>query len=99
MLTGHGESEVTCLNAGADDFVIKPINPEVLRARLESQFRLSSLRTQLQHQNQELEAWRRNLDRDLAAARLTQQALIPQKPPTLPGWEIAPWYRPVTDSG
>jgi sigma-B regulation protein RsbU (phosphoserine phosphatase) len=99
MLTGHGENEVTCLNAGADDFVIKPINAEVLRARIETQLRLHSLRTQLQHQNQELEAWRRNLERDLAAARLTQQALIPQKPPTLPGWEIAACYRPVIEVG
>src|SRR5205085_1939174 len=95
MLTGHGESEVQCLNAGANDFVIKPINAEVLRARIETQLRLYSLRAQLQQQNQELEAWRRNLERDLAAARLTQQALIPQKPPTLEGWEIAACYRPL----
>jgi sigma-B regulation protein RsbU (phosphoserine phosphatase) len=99
MLTAHGESEVTCLNAGADDFVVKPINAEVLRARIETQLRLHSLRVQLQQQNQELEAWRRNLERDLAAARLTQQALIPQKPPTLPGWEIAACYRPVIEVG
>jgi len=99
MLTGHGESEVTCLTAGADDFVIKPINAEVLRARIETQLRLHSLRVQLQHQNQELEAWRRNLERDLAAARLTQQALIPQKPPTLAGWAIAACYRPVIEVG
>src|SRR5437588_6491697 len=32
MLTGYGESEVTCLSAGADDFVIKPIKAEVLQA-------------------------------------------------------------------
>src|SRR5947208_16665346 len=69
MLTGHGESEVICLNAGADDFVIKPIGPEVLRARIETQLRLHVLRIQLQQQNQQLEAWRRNLERDLAAAR------------------------------
>ena len=99
MLTGHGENEVTCFNAGADDFVIKPINAEVLRARIETQLRLHSLRVQLQQQNQELEAWRRNLERDLAAARLTQQSLIPQKPPTLPGWEIAACYRPVIEVG
>jgi sigma-B regulation protein RsbU (phosphoserine phosphatase) len=99
MLTGHGESEVKCLNAGADDFVIKPISAEVLRARIETQLRLHSLRIQLQQQNQELEAWRRNLERDLAAARLTQQALIPQKPPTLTGWEIAACYRPVIEVG
>jgi phosphoserine phosphatase RsbU/P len=99
MLTGYGESEVQCLNAGANDFVIKPINAEVLRARIETQLRLHSLRAQLQQQNQELEAWRRNLERDLAAARLTQQALIPQKAPTLPGWEIAACYRPLIEVG
>jgi len=30
---------------------------------------------------------------------LTQQALIPQKAPTLPGWEIAACYRPVIEVG
>ncbi|PYJ07187.1 MAG: hypothetical protein DMF06_16430 [Verrucomicrobia bacterium] len=101
MLTGHGgeESEVLCLEAGADDFVTKPINQAVLRARIETQLRLRSLRIQLQQQNDELEAWRHNLERDLAAARLTQQSLIPQKPPTLPGWEIAACYRPVIQVG
>jgi len=101
MLTGHGgeESEVSCLEAGADDFVTKPINEAVLRARIETQLRLRSMRSQLQQQNDELEAWRRNLERDLAAARLTQQSLIPQKPPGLPGWDIAACYRPVIQVG
>lgn len=101
MLTGHGgeESEVSCLEAGADDFVTKPINEAVLRARIETQLRLHSMRIQLQQQNDELEAWRRNLERDLAAARLTQQSLIPQKLPDLPGWDVAACYRPVIQVG
>ncbi len=101
MLTGHGgeESEVLCLEAGADDFVTKPINQAVLRARIETQLRLRSLRNQLQTQNDELEAWRHNLERDLAAARLTQQSLIPQKPPALPGWDVAAVYQPVIQVG
>src|SRR6059036_2939409 len=101
MLTGHGgeESEVLCLEAGADDFVTKPINTAVLRARIETQLRLRSMRRQLQQQNEELEEWRNNLERDLAAARLTQQSLIPQKPPALPGWEVATCYRPVIQVG
>lgn len=101
MLTGHGgeESEVLCLEAGADDFVTKPINQAVLRARIDTQLRLRSMRSQLQKQNDELEAWRRNLERDLEAARLTQQSLIPQKPPVLPGWEIAACYQPVIQVG
>src|SRR5213593_3343071 len=101
MLTGHGseESEVRCLQAGADDFVTKPINSAVLRARIETQLRLRSMRRQLERQNDELEEWRRNLERDLAAARLTQQSLIPQKPPVLPGWQVAACYRPVIQVG
>src|SRR5258705_6030999 len=101
MLTGHGseESEVSCLLAGADDFVTKPVNAAVLRARIETQLRLRSMRRQLERQNDELEKWRRNLERDLAAARLTQQSLIPQKPLLLPGWQIATCYHPVIQVG
>jgi serine phosphatase RsbU (regulator of sigma subunit) len=101
MLTGHGgeESEVRCLEAGADDFVTKPINQAVLRARIETQLRLRSMRRQLEIQNDELEAWRTNLERDLEAARLTQQSLIPQKAPPLEGWDVAAVYRPVIQVG
>src|SRR4051812_30830749 len=101
MLTGHSDeqNELLCLEAGADDFVTKPINPTVLKARIETHLRLRSMREQLRQQNQELEAWRHNLERDLAAARLTQQALIPQKTPTMPGWDLAAVFRPVIEVG
>ena len=101
MLTGHGgeESEVLCLEAGANDFVTKPINMAVLRARIGTQLRLGSMRRQLEGQKEELEAWRHNLERDLAAARLTQQSLIPQKPLKIPGWDIAACFRPVIQVG
>src|SRR5205085_993272 len=101
MLTGHGgeESEVLCLRAGADDFVTKPIHPEVLRARIETQLRLRSMREQLVKQNEELEAWRGNLEQDLEAAQRTQRSLIPAKPPEFPGWEVAAFYRPVIQVG
>jgi sigma-B regulation protein RsbU (phosphoserine phosphatase) len=101
MLTAHGseQSEVSCLHAGADDFVTKPVNASVLRARIETQLRLRSMRRQLERQNDELEKWRRELERDLAAARLTQESLIPQKPLVLPGWQIATCYRPVIQVG
>ncbi len=101
MLTGHGgeESEVRCLEAGADDFVTKPINQAVLCARIETHLRLHTMRRQLQQQNDELEAWRTNLERDLEAARLTQQSLIPLKAPPLDGWDVAAIYRPVIQVG
>ena len=101
MLTAHGseQAEVSCLQAGADDFVTKPVNASVLRARIETQLRLRLMRQQLEHQNDELEKWRRDLERDLAAARLTQQSLIPQTPLLLSGWQIATCYRPVIQVG
>jgi sigma-B regulation protein RsbU (phosphoserine phosphatase) len=101
MLTAHGseQSEVSCLQAGADDFVTKPVNAAVLRARIETQLRLRSMRRQLERQNDELEQWRRDLERDLAAARLTQQSLIPQRPLAMSGWDVAACYRPVIQVG
>ena len=99
MMTGHEGHEVRCLEAGADDFVTKPINIAVLHARIETQLRLHSMRMQLRKQSEEAEAWRRNFERDLAAARLTQQSLIPQKPPKIPGWEVAASYQPVIEVG
>src|SRR4026208_2321082 len=81
MLTAHGseQSEVSCLQAGADDFVTKPVNASVLRARIETQLRLRSMRRQLERQNDELEQWRRDHERDLAAARLTVARLEPPR--------------------
>src|SRR5262245_43642304 len=101
MLTAHGseQSEVSCLQAGADDFVTKPVNASVFRARIETQLRLRSMRRQVELQNDGLEKWRSDLERDLAAARLTQQSLIPQKPLLLPGWQIATCYHPVIQVG
>lgn len=42
VLTAHGGSdyETACLEAGAADFVVKPVNPNVLRARVRAHLRL-----------------------------------------------------------
>ena len=101
MLTGMGgeEQEVFCLQAGANDFVAKPVNPAVLKARIDTQLRLSTLRRQLEGQNQALANWRADLERDLEAARLTQQTIIPQGPPSVPGWNMDVYYQPVIQVG
>ncbi len=101
MLTGMSgeQQEVQCLQAGASDFVTKPVNPAVLKARIETQLRLSTLRMQLETQNQELADWRAELERDLEAARLTQQTIIPQGPPSVPGWNVAVHYEPFIQVG
>jgi sigma-B regulation protein RsbU (phosphoserine phosphatase) len=101
MLTGMSgeEQEVLCLQAGASDFVTKPVHGAVLKARIGTQLRLRALRQQLEAQNRELAAWRTELERDLEAARLTQQTIIPQRLPTLEGWDMAAHYQPVIQVG
>jgi len=99
MMTGSDENEILCLEAGADDFVTKPTNIAVLRARIETQLRLGSLRLQLQEQTEEAETRRIDLERDLDAARLTQQSLIPLALPAIRGWDMATCYQPVIQVG
>jgi sigma-B regulation protein RsbU (phosphoserine phosphatase) len=101
VLTGMSgeEQEVACLEAGASDFVTKPVHGAVLKARIDTQLRLRALRRQLEARNRELAEWRVELERDLEAARLTQQTIIPQRLPTLAGWDLAKHYQPVIQVG
>ena len=39
MLTGYGESEVQCLEAGADDFIEKPFTSSELLGTIEAQIK------------------------------------------------------------
>ncbi len=101
LLTAHsGESnEIKCLKAGANDFVTKPVNITVLKARIDTHIRLYALRSQLQEKNAELEKFREAMERDLEAARLTQLAITPQKLPKIPGWDIAATLQPLIQVG
>src|SRR3954462_7491872 len=62
LLTAHSgdDPELESLAAGANDFVTKPINTAVLRARIETHLRLHLLRQQLEAQKAELENYRHN---------------------------------------
>lgn len=101
LLTGHiGEGpEVECLKAGADDFVTKPVNLPVLRARIETHLRLAYLRSELVERNRQAEEWRALHERDLEAARLVQRAIIPQKMPEWEGWGFAAHYQSFIQVG
>jgi serine phosphatase RsbU (regulator of sigma subunit)/anti-sigma regulatory factor (Ser/Thr protein kinase) len=47
-------------------------------------------------QQQQIEARQRErIDQELRVARVIQETLLPQKVPTLPGWQIAPFWQPA----
>ena len=101
MLTAHtGEAEeLSCLHAGANDFVTKPVSRDILAARIHTQLRLRSMSDELRQQNDELARWRTAQEADLAAARATQQVLIPNHTPVVKGWSVQTTYHPVIEIG
>jgi sigma-B regulation protein RsbU (phosphoserine phosphatase) len=72
------------MDAGADDFLVKPISPEELRVKVRAGERLLSLQQGLADKNRELarinsslEAAHRLLEKDLQAAAWMQRRLLP----------------------
>ncbi len=56
------EERVKGLEAGADDFISKPVNPPELLARVRSLLRIRRLYETVQHQAEQLAAWNRTLE-------------------------------------
>jgi serine phosphatase RsbU (regulator of sigma subunit) len=89
MLTGSDSSEhvVQGLGVGADDFVTKGSDIEIVFARLHALLRMKAYQDQLRRMNQQM-------TRDLQIARRVQEALIPEGVFSAPGVEIRSAYIP-----
>lgn len=89
ILTGSDSAEdvVEGLGAGADDFVTKGSEIEILFARLRALLRMKTYQDQLRRFNQQMR-------RDLQIARRVQEALVPQSPFCGPRIEIRSAYIP-----
>jgi len=67
MVTALDASErIAGLEAGADDFLTKPINQPELLARVKSLLRIKSLYDEVQRQRTQLEDWNRTLEQRVA---------------------------------
>jgi len=86
LLTASNDPQefIQGLTAGADDFLVKPLVPEVLRARLRSGERILRLEQTLLENNRRLEERNREMQADLRMACELQQALLPQGYPSFP---------------
>ena len=89
MLTGADSAQhvVEGLGAGADDFVTKGSETEVLLARLRAMLRVKAYQDQLRKLNQQMR-------RDLQIARRVQEALVPSGKFCAPRAEIRSAYIP-----
>jgi serine phosphatase RsbU (regulator of sigma subunit) len=89
MLTGADAARtvVEGLGAGADDFVTKGSDTEILLARLRALLRMKRYQDQLRKLNQQI-------TRDLQIARRVQEALMPQGTFRAPSLEIRSAYMP-----
>ena len=75
------DSVVKCLELGADDYLPKPFNPVVLRARLKS-----SLAGKFLHDQEQLFA--KSMEKELDIGRQIQAGFFPEKIPSAEGWDI-----------
>ncbi len=89
MLTGADKPQnvVEGLDAGADDFVTKGSDTEILLARLRALLRVKAYQDQLRKLNQQI-------TRDLQIARRVQEALMPPSSFRAPRIEIRAAYTP-----
>ena len=85
LLTSKSEKDEIALglDAGADDFLTKPVNPAELRARISAGERILQMEHQLTESNRlikttldELQALYDSLDNDLIEAKKLQQSLV-----------------------
>ena len=82
------DSVVKAIVMGADDYLPKPFNPHILRARIGASLARKRLRDREQ-------LYAQSLERELEIARRIQSEFLPRQLPRPAGWELAVWFQPA----
>jgi serine phosphatase RsbU (regulator of sigma subunit) len=75
-------SVVRCIELGADDYLPKPFDPVLLRARVTASLEKKRLRDVERR-------WAASMERELEIGRQIQGNFFPEALPAAPGWELA----------
>lgn len=93
------ESVVRCIELGADDYLPKPFNPVLLKARVTASLEKKWLRDQQEAYTHQLDLENRRKSDELEQARQIQLLMLPTEPPLLPHIEIAACQKTASEVG
>ena len=82
------DSVVRCVEMGATDYLPKPFNPVLLKARVGATLEKKRLRDKER-------LWARSMERELDIGREIQASFLPEELPRVAGWEIAASFSPA----
>lgn len=93
------ESVVRCIELGADDYLPKPFNPILLKARINASLEKKWLRDQQVAYTLQLDLENRRKSDELEQARQIQLSMLPTTPPDVPFLEIAAQQKTASEVG
>lgn len=96
LCTSRGERAdlIEGMDAGADDFLVKPISTEELRVRVRAGERVLDLQQRLAEKNIRLQTAYESIQADIRAAAWVQTNLLPPPAPNVPGVACSWRFRP-----
>lgn len=93
------ESIVRCIKLGAEDYLPKPFNNTLLKARIGASLEKKRLRDQQQAYMRQLDIENQRKSEELEQARRIQCSLLPIEPPKLPHLDIAAYQETASEVG
>lgn len=101
LLTSRDQESdiVSALEAGADEYLIKPCEAKELLARVAAGIRIVGLQRELRQSNGRLNDALLQIDNELQTVANIQRAFLPQSLPSVPGVQFAAYYRPSSQCG
>ncbi|NEP85241.1 MAG: response regulator, partial [Okeania sp. SIO3B3] len=93
------DSVVRCIELGAEDYLPKPFNPVLLKARIGASLEKKRLRDRQAAYLQQLDLENQRKSDELEQARRTQLAMLPKEPPKVPFLDIAAVQHTASEVG
>jgi len=86
---------VRCIEIGAEDFLPKPFNPILLKARIGAALDKKRFRDRERQYLQQVEVYSQKLNQELEKGRLMQLNFLPSELLQIPNWEVSAFFKPA----